>query len=184
MSDPNDLAAFLDEAWQHLARGVADAKSPARYPTFATTSPDGWPEARTVAMRAAIRTEGFVEVHTDIETPKITALRHSPRASLHIWLPRADVQIRLQAQVEILTGPGIDDDWARVPVGSRVSYGTQPIPGTPISSVYDYEKPALRDRFAVLRCHLVDIDLVHLGAQHRRAVYRADTNWQGTWVAP
>ena len=45
MSDPNDLAAFLDEAWQHLGRGVADAKSPARYPTFATTSPDGWPEA-------------------------------------------------------------------------------------------------------------------------------------------
>ena len=30
MSDPNDLAAFLDAARQHLGRGVADAKSPAR----------------------------------------------------------------------------------------------------------------------------------------------------------
>jgi len=184
MNDPNDLAAFLDEAWQHLGRGVADAKSPARYPTFATTSPDGWPEVRTVAMRRATRSEALIEVHTDIETPKVTALRHSPRASLHIWLPRADLQIRILAQVDILTGPANDEDWARVPVGSRVSYGTQPIPGTPISSVYDYEKPALRERFAVLRCHLVDIDLVHLGNQHRRAIYRADSNWQGTWVAP
>ncbi|MEO0379860.1 MAG: pyridoxamine 5'-phosphate oxidase family protein [Pseudomonadota bacterium] len=184
MTDPNDLAAFLDAAWQHLGRGVADAKSPARYPVFATTSPEGWPEARTVALRRAARADSLVEVHTDTETPKVTALRHSPRASLHIWLPRSDLQIRLQAQVEVLTGPGIDADWARVPPGSRVSYGTQPIPGTPIASVYDYDKPALRDRFAVLRCHLVDIDLVHLGPQHRRAIYRADTGWKGTWVAP
>jgi pyridoxamine 5'-phosphate oxidase len=53
MSDPNDLQAFLDEAWQHLAHGVADSKSPARYPTFATVSADGIPQARTVALRGA-----------------------------------------------------------------------------------------------------------------------------------
>ena len=184
MSDPNDLGAFLDEAWQHLTRGVADPRSPARYPTFATVSPEGWPEARTVALRRAVRSRGSLEVHTDIETPKVASLRQTPRAQLHIWLPKADLQLRISTRVEVLTGTAIDDQWSKVPPASRVSYGTIPRPGTPIASVYDYEKPAERDRFAVLHCQLVEIDLVHLGQQHRRAHYSADTDWHGTWLAP
>ncbi|MEM6372686.1 MAG: pyridoxamine 5'-phosphate oxidase family protein [Pseudomonadota bacterium] len=184
MSDPNDLNAYLDAAWQHLSRGVADAKSPARYPTFATVSPDGWPEARTVALRKASRSAAILEVHTDIKTPKAASLAIHPRAQLHIWLPRADLQIRASVTVEILTGPGIDAQWDKVPFASRVSYGTQPVPGTPIPHVYAYEKPAERSRFAVLHCHLVALDLVHLGARHRRAVFSAKDGWAGTWVAP
>ena len=184
MSDPNDLGAFLDEAWQYLGRGVAESRSPARYPTFATVSPEGWPEARTVALRRAVRGENVLEVHTDIRTPKVAALRTLPRAGLHVWLPRADLQIRISADVEVLTGPETDEQWAHVPPASRVSYGTEPVPGTPIPSVYAYEKPSERSRFAVLRCHMVEMDLVHLGARHRRAIYRAATDWQGTWVAP
>lgn len=184
MSDPNDLSAFLGEAWQHLGRGVADSRSPARYPTFATVSPAGLPELRTVALRGASQSSGWVEVHTDVETPKVASLRATPHAQLHIWLPRADLQIRLSARVDILTGDAVEEAWARVPPGSRVSYGTEPIPATPIDHVYAYEKPAERRRFAVLRCVLSEMDLVHLGAQHRRAVYRAQNGWQGTWVAP
>lgn len=184
MSDPNDLEAFLAEAWQHLARGVADGRSPARYPTFATVAADGRPEARTVALRAAHRSAGFVEVHTDIATPKVAALRQTPFAALHVWIPRADLQIRLGASVEILTGDPVEEQWAKVPSASRVSYGTLPVPGVPIDQVHAYEKPADRDRFAVLRCHLMEIDLVHLGSKHRRAQYVAEDNWQGTWVAP
>ena len=184
MSDKNDLGTFLNEAWQHLGRGVADSKSPARYPTFATTAPDGTPEARTVALRAAVRSEGWVAVHTDIVTDKIISLRKTPRAALHIWLPKADLQIRLTAETEILTGDPVEDQWSRIPPASRVSYGTEPAPGTPIGHVYDYEKPPVRDRFAVLKCHLVRIDLVHLDTRHRRAVFERHDDWKGTWVAP
>ena len=66
MNFPNDLRAFLDEAWRHLQRGVADSRSPARYPTFATVAADGTPEARTVALRGASRSQSMLEVHTDI----------------------------------------------------------------------------------------------------------------------
>ena len=69
MSDPNDLTAFLDEAWRHLQRGVADSRSPARYPTFATVAADGTPEARTVALRGASRSLYTLEVHTDSIRP-------------------------------------------------------------------------------------------------------------------
>ncbi len=184
MSDPNDLDAFLKEAWQHLGRGVSDSRSPARYPTFATTAPDGTPEARTVALRGASQSGATVEVHTDIETDKIASLRQTPVAALHIWLPKADLQIRLTAKVDILTGAAVEDAWIKVPEASRVSYGTNPKPGSPISHVYDYEKPSERSRFAVLHCHLIRMDLVHLGQRHRRAIFVRADGWQGMWVAP
>lgn len=184
MSDAGDLSAFLAEAWQHLRRGAADGRHPARYPTFATVSPDGLPEARTVALRAAVPMEALVEVHTDIATPKVIALQANPRAALHIWVPKSDLQIRLTTTVDILTGPDVQDAWEAVPPPSRVSYGTAPDPGTPIDAVYAYEKPAVRERFAVLRCTVDHIDLVHLGKRHRRAAFTRDGGFAGTWLAP
>ena len=184
MSDPKELRAFLNEAWHHLSCGVADSQSPARYPTFVTVSPDAKPQARTVALRTANRSEGFVEVHTDIATPKIAQLESNPFAAFHIWAPRNDLQIRLSTSVDILTGLNVDAQWDKVPAASRVSYGTVPNPGSPIPTVYAYEKPADRKRFAVLRCTLLEIDLVHLGARHRRATFASHNDWKGTWVAP
>lgn len=184
MSDPNDLQAFLAEAWRHLTRGTADARAPARYPTFATVSPQGRPEARTVALRRADREQAILEVHTDIETLKVAALRINKVAAFHIWVPKSDLQIRASGMVEILTGDAVAGEWAKVPPGSRVSYGTMPVPGSPIADVYDYAKPADQNRFAVLRCQLEEIDLVHLGARHRRAAFMAQDGWQGQWVAP
>ena len=184
MSDHNNLETFLDEAWRHLNRGAADSRSPARYPTFATVSPEGKPQARTVALRRASRPNSILEVHTDIATDKVTALEHTPIAAFHIWLPRADLQIRLSASVAILTGDCVDAQWAKVPPLSRVSYGTLPVPGHPIVDAYAYEKPSDQDRFAVLKCTVKEIDLVHLGKRHWRALFIAEDNWVGRWLAP
>ena len=38
--------------------------------------------------------------------------------------------------------------------------------------------------FAVLGCNLLEIDLVHLGARHRRAEFIRENEWAGTWLAP
>ncbi|WP_147104871.1 pyridoxamine 5'-phosphate oxidase family protein [Tateyamaria sp. syn59] len=184
MSDPANLAAFLEDAWQLLRRGVADSRSPARYPTFATVSPGGVPEARTVALRHAAQAEAVLEVHTDIVTPKVTALQASPVAALHVWLPKSNLQIRLTTTVAILRGSAVEEAWSKVPPASRVSYGTVPDPGMPIDDVYDYEKPPDQTRFAVLRCTVDHIDLVHLGKRHRRAAYVRSDGWAGTWLAP
>ncbi|MGB1234958.1 MAG: pyridoxamine 5'-phosphate oxidase family protein [Planktomarina sp.] len=184
MPDVTNLQDFLETAWQTLRTGIADGKSPARYPTFATVSPNGLPEARTVALRRASRSEALVEVHTDIVTPKMKSLHAFPHAALHVWVPRSDLQIRLTTTVTILTGADVDTQWGQVPPASRVSYGTKPDPGLPIAGAFDYEKPPVRDRFAVLRCAVDHIDLVHLGEQHRRAEYSRHNNWQGTWLSP
>ena len=184
MNNPIDLHAFLAEGWRHITRGVADSRSPARYPTFATVAADGTPEARTVALRGASRSLSTLEVHTDIATAKVAALKHSSKAAFLVWLPRANLQIRVTTTVDIQTGSAVDEQWDRIPAASRVSYGTEPTPGTVISDAYAYEKPSERERFGVLTCKMLHIDLVQLGERHRRAGYNCENDWVGEWLAP
>ena len=184
MSDPADLRAFLDHAWQRLSRGVADRRSDARHVSFATVSPDGLPEVRTVVLRAARQSSAMVEVHTDAASAKITALATQPHAQLMIWDERTKLQIRMSARVEVLGGAAVADVWNRVPELSRRSYGKAPEPAAPIDHPHAYEVLSDPSAFRVVRCHLETIDLVELGEVHRRAVFARDTNWAGQWLVP
>lgn len=184
MSDPNDLTAFLDLAWQRLGRGVADRRAAARHPVLATTSADGWPEARTVVLRSAQRTDNMLEIHTDAASAKVAALRINPRAQLHIWDEKPRLQLRIWAAVEVIRGPGTAMHWARVPEPSRAAYGKAPAQGTPIDQVHAYSEERDPAAFTLLRCHPERIDLVELGDIHRRAVYARDSDWAGQWLVP
>ncbi|MGJ8587347.1 MAG: pyridoxamine 5'-phosphate oxidase family protein [Yoonia sp.] len=175
---------ILDKLWGTLGRGVADAKHPARRPTFATISPDGWPEARTVVLRAADRSAGVVTVHTDLYSDKIKSLRASPRAALHIWDAKQDLQIRLQAEVTILSGAPTRAFWDKISDHAQQSYGVTPPPGQAIETALDYVKAPDPDTFAVLECHVTTIDAVHLGPDHRRASFSRERHWQGQWLSP
>ena len=87
-SDPQawaaDLTGLHAQVWARLLHGVANRQAPARHPTLATLSPDGWPEARTVVLRAADPVAGTLDLHTDLYSAKVAALRHCARAALHI----------------------------------------------------------------------------------------------------
>lgn len=184
MNDPDDLGAFLDLGWQRLRRGVADRRAAARHPVFATVSPGGHPEARTVVLRAADRQAGTVEVHTDGGSAKVASLRAHPEAQLMIWDPKPKLQIRLSTTVTLLSGEAVARKWARVPDGSRMAYGACPTPGTRIDSAHAYEKLATFDAFTVLICAIREIELMQLEDPHRRAVFKALDGWQGYWCVP
>jgi hypothetical protein len=173
--------AMRTAAWQAMARGVADRRSPARHPTLATIGPDG-PQARTVVLRGWA--DDVAEVHTDAASAKLSELRADPRAALHVWLPRQDMQIRLSATVGIVLNDA--DRWARIPEGARIVYGGDPTPGVPLGAAEDFRPGRDFARFAVLRLSVIRADLVHLGADlHRRAILRRDADgWTGGWVAP
>lgn len=178
------LGGLRAAMWEALDAGVRRADHPARYPTFATTTPDGWPEARTVVLRACDAVSGTVRMFTDIETSKIASLRASPRAAIHVWVPTQNLQIRLQVEVSILTGDAAESDWDSVPDHGRNSYGVTPAPGTPIPGALSYVKEPDQATFAVLQCRVVSADLVHLGADHRRARFSQDDDWVGQWLSP
>jgi pyridoxamine 5'-phosphate oxidase len=178
------LDGLRAQAWQLLARGVADARHPCRLPTIATISPAGWPEARTMVLRKADPSAGEVTLHTDLQSTKLAGLRALPRLALHVWVPKADLQIRLQATVTIASGDAVRTLWNRIPDHARQSYGVTPPPGAPIAHALDYVKDPDPATFAVLTCQVMQMDLVHLGTDHRRAAYSRDDDWSGQWLAP
>jgi len=175
---------ILSKVWDTLGRGVADAKHPARRPTFATVSPDGWPEARTVVLRSIDPTAAVVTVHTDLYSDKIKSLQAQPRAALHIWDAKQDLQIRLQTEVSISSGAQTRALWDKIPDHAQQSYGVTPAPGTPIKTALDYVKDPDPATFAVLQCTVTTIDAVHLGADHRRVCFSRLGHWQGQWLSP
>jgi pyridoxamine 5'-phosphate oxidase len=179
-----DLPTTLDQVWLRLGRGVVDRKADARHLVFATTGAAG-PEARVVVLRHADRAAASVSVYTDLRSAKVAELQQDPRASLLVWEQKARLQIRLRVHVDITSGEAVAKQWQRVPDGARKVYGSEPAPGLPIDDPTHVSTLAKPAAFAVLVCHIRDIETLHLGDDlHRRAMFRADTDWQGQWLAP
>ena len=184
MKDFQKLDDFLDFGWAQISRGKADKKSPARLPTFLTSSADGFPNARTLVLRRCDQKNNQIEFHTDTASSKMFALKENPRAGIHIWLPKVQLQIQMDVIVEVKVGDITIKNWRNVPTYSRVAYGTTPSPGSIIESPFAYDQTPDQKRFAVLICHIQSIQLLLLGIKHIRAHYKKTTNWKGEWLSP
>ncbi|ATX64643.1 pyridoxamine 5'-phosphate oxidase family protein [Roseinatronobacter bogoriensis] len=180
----SDLAELHAQVWTRLARGVRVRRAAARHPTLATVSPAGMPQARTVVLRAADSMSATVDIHTDINSTKVTELRANPLAALHVWDGTAHLQLRLEVRATILTGMDVAEIWALVPETSRIAYGSNPAPGQPVTDGLAYVKHPDPACFAVLRLHVQAMDVLHLGRDHRRARFVRGDNWAGQWLAP
>lgn len=179
-----ELDSLHAHAWHRLMRGVHDRHAPARHCTLATMSPEGWPQARTVVLRAVDRVNCTLEIHTNFYSSKIADLTATPIAALHVWDSRQRLQIRLQADVEIAHGAAVDSTWSAVPERSRVAYSRSQSPGKLIPTALAYAAQPDQAAFAVLRLHVSVMDLLHLGPNHRRAQFSRDLGWAGRWLAP
>lgn len=178
------LGSLYDHAWQRLVRGVHDRHAPARHPTLATVSPEGLPKARTVVLRAADKSQGRLEIHTNLHSSKVADLMARPVAALHVWDNDSRLQIRVEAEVEIASGAAVADTWAKVPDRSRTAYSSSHTPGQPIPSALDYDNDPDQSVFAVLHLNIRALDLLHLGADHRRAQFSRERDWTGQWLVP
>ena len=172
----HSLPSLLDTVWQHILRGKADRKHPARHPTLATIGANG-PELRTLVLRRADRATATLELHTDDASPKATEIANDPRTALHIWIPKANLQIRARATAELTQGD--PDLFAQLPPDAQANY-QGPIPGTPLPT----EAPDTAPRFAQITLTLTEIDALLLATPHQRALYTRAKNWHGTWIAP
>ena len=179
-----ELSTLHEHAWHRLTRGVHDRHAPARHPTLATVSAEGLPQARTVVLRRADRTSARLEIHTNLFSPKVAELKATPVAALHVWDSGSRLQIRLQADVDIAHGDDVADAWSRVPEPSRTAYSRSAVPGSLIPQSLAYQSTPDAAAFAVVNLHIRSMDLLHLGPQHRRALFVRDSGWEGHWVAP
>ena len=190
MTDPADhdwatsLPTLHGQAWKRLERGVADRRAPGRHPTLATVDDRGRPQARTVVLRAADRTDACLRVYTDRHSDKVEELQANPVAGLHFWDPGAHLQIRLQGDVRISAGESVRSVWERLSDHARDCYGRDPAPGNMLDDALAYRKWPEPDAFAVLEIRLQEMDILHLGRHHRRARYERSDGWAGHWIVP
>ena len=173
-----------DYAWTLILRGTVDHKSPARHPTFGTIGLQGMPELRTVVLRQADQKSASLEVHTDLKSAKVKELKSNPNVGIHIWFPKLKLQIRIKAISEIETGKQLKKNGIKFQKDPEFLMEQSQSPGTPISAPFIYEKPANFDRFCVIFLKIDEMDLVHLGVRHTRALFAKKDNWSGTWLAP
>ncbi|MCC1491249.1 pyridoxamine 5'-phosphate oxidase family protein [Cognatishimia sp. F0-27] len=169
-------------AWQHMARGVADRRHPARHPTLGTIGADG-PQLRTVVLRGW-DPAGIAEIHTDSASAKTREIAEDPRVALHVWIPKQNLQMRLMATARMIHAD--EERWGKIPPGAQIVYGGTPAPGTPIDAPEMHSPGATITRFTALSLTVNRLDLVHLGEDlHRRVmVQRSKDGWSSEWVAP
>ena len=195
----DDLGATLRFAWEQLARGAADRRSPLNTPALATRTTDGAPRARTVILRAVDAGRRELTVYTDARSAKAGAIHSDPRVALHAYHHRLGFQLRITGVARIHAGDDIARAaWERLRPASRIAYlGSAPgsqAPGPTAGGADRFREraPGAEDlaegfrRFAVLRVRSDALDWLYLHrAGNRRALFR----WPGgvlraAWLHP
>lgn len=181
---PTSFEEAMSAAEETLDRAVKDRGARARHVTIATASPDGWPEARIVALRAADLASAKLRIQTDSATAKVASLAALPRAELHVWHPETCLQLRLRCEARLRRGAEVAEDWEAMPVPARTSYGKAPPPGAEISGPLDYEVTSDPQSFVVVDLRVLRFDLLFLGLVHKRAIFDWQDGWHGRWISP
>jgi hypothetical protein len=195
----DDLGATLRFAWEQLACGAADRRSPLNTPTLATRSTDGAPRARTVILRAVDAARRELTVYTDARSPKVGAIHSDPRVALHAYHHSQGFQLRMTGVARIHAGDDVARTaWERLRPENRLAYlGSAPgsqSPG-PTAGGPDRFRDRMPDadelgegllRFAVLRLRVDALDWLYLHrAGNRRALFRwPGGTLQAGWLHP
>jgi len=195
----SQLDAAETLAWAMLEAGATSSKQPFHTLVLATVGADGAPQARTVVLREADRSNRLLRANTDARSCKAHELGRDSRAQLLFYDAGAKVQVRATARAQVLTGGDVwATTWAATPPGSRVCYLAENAPGSiapePKSGLppfADHGRRVAPDlletgaaHFAVMRFDVEAIDWLYLHSHgHRRALFDY-TRGTSNWVAP
>lgn len=175
MSEAERLNQIETDTWNALGRAVVDKKSPLRWFTLATVSPDGQPQARTVVLRAIDRATHTLTLYTDHRAAKTAALNANPNAECHFFDSRKMLQYRLSGTAEILTeGPRWQSLFNKLPECALSDYAALTPPGT--SGPGKVESGLAAQHFTVIDIAINTLDWLSLSREgHERARFI----WQG-----
>lgn len=184
MTDGLDtLPGTLAWVWSALERGVTDRTAAARHPVMATIGGDGAAKARILVLRGADPAHAVLSLYTDGATAKVAEIDANPHGTVLVWDAEAQVQVRIG--VQLAHRPGTPEEWDALHAGAQRVYGGTPTPGTPIDTPTRHSPAANPARFTVLTATVHSIETVYLGQDvHRRAVFRRNDGFTGSWVAP
>lgn len=175
MIDSKRLQEIENDTWDVLTRAVVDKRSPLRWFTFATVSPDGQPEARTVVLRAFDRTSRTLTLYSDRRAAKVRALVQNPKVECHFFDNRHMLQFRLSGTAQLLTdGPRWTSLFEKLPEYALGDYAALHAPGTP--GLDQSAQGIAEENFTVVDITIAKLDWLSLSRNgHQRAQFR----WQG-----
>jgi hypothetical protein len=172
----SDAASCPGSAWRNL--------------TLATTAACGMPQARMVVLRHVDAAKRQIDIHTDLRSAKIEALRHTPAALLHGWDAARRIQLQLSGPITLHANDDIAAGaWQSLREASRATYGRMPGPGTPIGQPGQTTPQSESEAFAIFcvaRMQLQTLEWLHLGQGcHRRARFCWHHDiCETTWLVP
>lgn len=183
MTEPT-LADRLDEVWAILADDLAQP-APRQPISVATNGLDGRPQLRSVVLREVRRDQGEIAFYTDARSTKVAELRRDARASVLLWRPDREVQLRLDGEAQIETGAEIVELWRSLSRAAWLNYSHEPAPGQGLAEPGGYRQRPRSDNLARIVVCLGRIDYISLARTgHRRAQFRAGNDWRGQWLSP
>ncbi|UPY38816.1 pyridoxamine 5'-phosphate oxidase family protein [Sediminicoccus sp. KRV36] len=185
----DDLMELRAAAFELLARGVADRRSPVHTPTLASIGLDGTPRARTLVLRGFDAAARTLRLHSDQRGEKFAELARDPRFALHAYDPAAQVQLRLQGVASLHTDDAVAEAaWQASQPFSRICYSIEPAPGTPIAAPMPAPQDEVvgRQHFGVILLRMHSLEWLWLAAEgHRRArLDWPDGEERATWLVP
>ena len=160
-----------------LTRAVTDRKSDWRIPQLATISPDGYPNVRSVVLRACLWDNGlYVEVHSHRQTQKIRDILANACVSLVFWSPQTEQQLRLWGFAEVsMNSARARASWDAISPSSRALYAVSGKPGQPVSTQSRYCVDY--DGFALITVKVTRTDYLDL---NQRPHFRETAEWCDT----
>lgn len=186
----DDLGAIAAAAWARLARGAADKRAAFNTMHVGTLGAQGWPEMRSVILRAVDHDHRRLIFHTDRRSTKAGEIEADGRVTALFWDPRAKLQLRVWGQAQLLTDdPLTDSEWTRITASTRRIYRLPLNPGRQVAAPAEAEGSVDgdgRDVFAVVPLTVMRFEWLHLRPTgHRRARFDLGTDgWTGRWLAP
>lgn len=190
----DDLDATREHALALLARGVKDRRSGMHTFTVATIGPDGAPSLRTVVNRGFDAESRILRFHTDARSSKLAEMRADPRTSVHVYDPRAKIQLRMQTLASIHVDDGLRQAaWEATRDFSRECYRVLPAPGDSLAQPTEVAFQSSQsgeegvENFVAVSLAIQTLEWLYLAHQgHRRARFCWDEqgNLEQTWLVP
>jgi pyridoxamine 5'-phosphate oxidase len=197
--EPHFYDATLEEVLQHLSMllttAVANRHMAFHTPVLINIAEDGRPRGRTVVLRSFDAASRKLRCHIDRRSAKADALLRNNQVGWTFYDPALKWQVRLQGTASLHHGDAIAHEaWLASQRMSRVCYGTDPAPGSVITTGEGFTLPADPDaiaggeqNFAALVCTYDEMEGLWLGFKgHRRMRYRWQDGGglQAEWLAP
>lgn len=191
-----ELDDVLDSSWRLLRKGVRDFRHPFYRSALATVD-GGKPEVRTVILRGFSETDRTLTCFCDARTPKVSQIQECPHVGWLFYHPKKRIQLRLSGTASVHTDdPTAEALWAKVRRASRLNYGAEIPPGSPVEKPSSGLPDVFRDRasglldcpearihFAAIVCQFDQMDWLmlrtrgHLRAKFQWGAHRMDASW-------